>query len=1025
MACLFVICTAAWAAGPAGLVAEWNFDEGRGDVARDAGGYGRDARIHGATWVKQGKGFALSLDGKDDYVDCGETKSWGIVGPVTVEAWIKPTRVSKADAMIFGQSIGTYLVTLAGDDLYWYIGAGSNHLYGKPTLGQWNHVAATFDGKRMGLWINGRQAGNRESAISDYEPGGHVNIGTKGRPDLAKFEGMVDRARIYSRALTDEEVLAHIKQEAADYGVELRAIDDEAKGAPTRFFREHLSAIDVEELGDSILFANQRVGLELRRSARGFHLNRFYGIDEGQDFLTGGVVIGKRNIFEVMMTLDPKHVRRDERWNTKPGLFATVDQMAGDAFAIGSHAAKSISWRREGNDTESRLHLEWKGIDVREDAGTMDVEVTITLRAGDPLSYWRIAVNNRSQRYGIERVRFPILNLAPIGKAESNVLVLPRNRGELLADPFGQRPIDGYYPHDFNMQFQALYDGPSGKGIFLGTRDPAPCLMNIQIATARDEIVWRPAHFPPNITFSAEDFALPYDCVVGPFGGDWFDACQIYRQWAIKQPWCRKGPLSTRQDIPKWYKEAPLYFYTELSDSAEGTHSSDENMRIAADHFREFLKWTGMRLPANWYSWKDYQPGLTTYDVPFNLYRVHTQGRWAGLPVGNAHDGNYPRIGALQSFSEQCKRLRDEGGMVCPYVALEIFDQGPSENSPYATEAKPHIVRDLYGALRTWGAETSWQPCPWTPWWRDRMTETCALMLQRENVGGFYLDVMQGSGPPCYWTPHGHSAGGGGSTTVGMHELVEMIHAAVKARDPDAITTGENSGENMIDVIDGVLQLTLTPGNIAPVFAAVYQDYIPRYGIELSTGVGWGGRYKDVWRKDQFFIECASLFTEGAQVGRLRLRPRDMSLSFQKPEHKEMLVFLGRLVGYYKQEATRKFLAYGQLMRPLEFRDPSPVPMLSYKDVGRFPALMSGVFRCDDGELGIFVVNAGAEVVEFQAQLDPGRHGMSAGAVVGVDTVASDGTTRNVASGIKGVVLLKGSLPARGATMFRVKPAAR
>ena len=39
-----------------------------------------------------------------------------------------------------------------------------------------------------------------------------------------------------------------------------------------------------------------------------------------------------------------------------------------------------------------------------------------------------------------------------------------------------------YYPSNFNMQFQALYNRANGKGLYLGTFDPAPSLMNIQIA---------------------------------------------------------------------------------------------------------------------------------------------------------------------------------------------------------------------------------------------------------------------------------------------------------------------------------------------------------------------------------------------------------------------------------------------------------------------------------------------------------------------------------------------------------------
>jgi len=757
----------------------------------------------------------------------------------------------------------------------------------------------------------------------------------------------------------------------------------------TGFFETHPNPIDVEERGDTILFANRQVGLEFQRSPGGFQLRRLYGIADDQDFLTDGEAGEFGDIFEVRMTLDPKHVGKDERGKTRSGRYGIMDVMAGDAFTIGAHAGKAISWWREGSTTESTLHLEWKGIDVREDKGALDVEVMVTLRAEDPLSYWRIAIRNRSGKYGIERVRFPNLSLAPIGKAEENVFVYPKWRGGLAENPFNEpaglghnyHTTGAFYPHFFNMQFQALYNRESGKGIYLGTHDSAPNLMNIQIINTPSEIAWRPGHFPPNITFAEEDFTLPYDCVAGPFRGDWFDACQIYREWAVKQSWCRKGKLSERNDIPKWYKEAPLYFYTTMSDSAEGTHSAEENLRIGAEHFREWLK-------------------------------------WAGAVNHNCYGGNYPAIPALPNFSAECKRLREEGGMVCPYVCLQMFDQGASENAPYAAEAKPHMSRDLYGSILQYGGYRAWLPCVHTRWWKDRMKETCVQLLERENVGGFYLDVMHGTCAPCYWTPHGHSAAGGSAMTDAMHQLAEYIRDAVKARDPEVITTGEDASENMIDVVDGILyQRTLWPENKVPLFAAVYQDYVPRYGLELSVGPG-----------DAFFIECASLFVEGAQVGRLRLRPRSGSLSFQKPEHKEMIDFLKGIVDYYKQEKARKFLVYGRLMRPLTFTAPSPMPMLSYtspyyprSEVPQFPALMSGVFRSDDGELGIFVVNASAKKLKFQADLDPTRYGMAPNAAIDVDSIASDGTSKNALRNAKGVVSLKGSLPAHGVTMFRLR----
>ncbi len=220
--CICVISSAAWAAKPAGLLAEWNFDEGKGDVAHDASGRGHDAAIHGATWVKQGGGFALSLDGHDDYVDCGESAGIGIGGPLTVEAWVKPARQTVSNAILFGEGFRSYLLTYYNMDVCWFVGHGggttSNWLGTKLNLDEWSHVAATFDGKRLSLWINGWQAGDRESVIQSYAPGGHFMIGTKGRPDLPKFKGTVDKVRVYNRSLSAEEIVAHFKGEAPGYG---------------------------------------------------------------------------------------------------------------------------------------------------------------------------------------------------------------------------------------------------------------------------------------------------------------------------------------------------------------------------------------------------------------------------------------------------------------------------------------------------------------------------------------------------------------------------------------------------------------------------------------------------------------------------------------------------------------------------------------------------------------------------------------------------------------------------------------
>lgn len=222
----------------------------------------------------------------------------------------------------------------------------------------------------------------------------------------------------------------------------------------------------------------------------------------------------------------------------------------------------------------------------------------------------------------------------------------------------------------------------------------------------------------------------------------------------------------------------------------------------------------------------------------------------------------------------------------------------------------------------------------------------------------------------------------------------------------------------MIDVIDGILQITLWPENKVNMFATVYQDYILRYGLSVSTGIA----DKDSPVENHFFIECASSFTEGMQIGMIRLPPRPSSLSFDKPEQKEMIAFLQKAVGYYKQNTTGKFLGVGQLMRPLSFVRPDPMPMLAFQKGSMFPALMNGVFRTE-GELGIFLANCSTDNLEFEAKFDPARHGFVADAVYDVQSIEWGGTTRSVHRDVSGSIDLSGTLPGHGLIMFHVKSA--
>jgi len=64
-----ILCIPSWAEGERGLVSRWDFDEGKGDILHDSSGKKNHGKIHGATWVKCGKGYALKFDGVDGWTD--------------------------------------------------------------------------------------------------------------------------------------------------------------------------------------------------------------------------------------------------------------------------------------------------------------------------------------------------------------------------------------------------------------------------------------------------------------------------------------------------------------------------------------------------------------------------------------------------------------------------------------------------------------------------------------------------------------------------------------------------------------------------------------------------------------------------------------------------------------------------------------------------------------------------------------------------------------------------------------------
>ncbi|MDP3103730.1 MAG: LamG-like jellyroll fold domain-containing protein [Candidatus Methanoperedens sp.] len=203
-----------------GLVAEWHFDEGAGNVVKDSSGNGNDGTIYGATWVDGKFGKALSFDGVDDYVEI--LKSVSILGasPRTLEFWayvneitVHPHIIGWGDQTGINTNFKAAIYSVSGGSGTWFLwgsGGGNDLNTGFPVENKkWLHHVITFDGVKAEWFINGRTIGTFTHIYNTKGTSLEIGIGTLvGNP----FNGLIDEVRIYNRALSAEEIKAHYEQ---------------------------------------------------------------------------------------------------------------------------------------------------------------------------------------------------------------------------------------------------------------------------------------------------------------------------------------------------------------------------------------------------------------------------------------------------------------------------------------------------------------------------------------------------------------------------------------------------------------------------------------------------------------------------------------------------------------------------------------------------------------------------------------------------------------------------------------------
>jgi hypothetical protein len=204
------------AAGNAGPVAAYGFNEGTGATLGDSSGNGRQGTIANATWSTAGRyGRALLFNGNNAWVTVADAASLDLTTGMTLEAWVHPTvPMTNAWRSVLMKERGTGLsyslyansesrrpsadVNTGGVDR---TALGTEGI----SANVWSHLAATFDGTTLRLYVNGTLVQSTAASGSIVAGTGALRIG--GNSVWGEwFRGYIDEVRIYSRALTAAEI---------------------------------------------------------------------------------------------------------------------------------------------------------------------------------------------------------------------------------------------------------------------------------------------------------------------------------------------------------------------------------------------------------------------------------------------------------------------------------------------------------------------------------------------------------------------------------------------------------------------------------------------------------------------------------------------------------------------------------------------------------------------------------------------------------------------------------------------------
>ncbi|GHU71348.1 hypothetical protein AGMMS49992_05210 [Clostridia bacterium] len=558
--------------------------------------------------------------------------------------------------------------------------------------------------------------------------------------------------------------------------------------------------------------------------------------------------------------------------------------------------------------------------------------------------------------------------------------------GVLLNDPLAYIPDSGAlrytpYPESFSgasMQFMAYYEQGCG-GLYVAAHDGGAHQKWLNVFKENQNLAISHMFGYEEITSSDNvDISMPYDFVIRFTDGQgWEEAADLYKSWAMGQPWCDKGLARERADNASWLLE-------QVGACTFGINAGYDRTKWIRRYHEDICTPIFHILGPDW----THEPQTFYKGVP------------GGLKDWAPDRFNQANLGAI----------REVGDRFAPFefdflVALDKSD--PDILRPQLQRfPNPTLSHDAYHFAML---------CPCSPFTKQFHRQRDLDVLHAAGVDAMYYDISANNLIKiCLADNHGHKPGGGAELTEGYRDIYADTKAALSEAAGHPVPLGtEMINETLIGELDFYQarawaqpsstletypfreQMRTGQAQMIPLFDWVYHEY----GVVRMDGWGklvaeTGSYFRYIVARTYLWGGLYEINHEYSPMEALNGKENDPAEHFfpfepkgyeYSPEHAAYV----RQFAQARIGAANRYWAYGRMIRAPKIDIPKAAfdwyhynhnkQDSSYGASGTIekPAVIASAYSDDQGYAALFLANADDTDHPLSFDITPSTFGLS------------------------------------------------